>query len=450
MALARAIGAVFVALSAMMASVQAAQAQSLIRDAEIEAMLNEFTTPILVAAGLDPRAVDVYIVADPSMNAFVTGGQNIFLHTGIILEAETPNELKSVIAHEAGHIAGAHLARQAEGARAAYGPMLATMAAGILAAAAGEGGAGAALIASGQQFGMLSFFQYTQAAEATADQAAVQYMEATGQSAEGLIAFFERFRYQEVLSERRDPYFRTHPLSSNRVLSLREVVASQSNYGKPDPIEHQVALERAKAKIRGFMESPRRTFQRYPIEDTSIPAVYARSVAHHKSGALRDALVDVDDLIAREPENAHFHELKGQILFENGRAREAVPHYEEAVRLAPNEALMRMGLAQALIDGADDQRLDEAMEHLRIMLVREPNNSFAWYLRSRVHEAQGDLGLAKLAIAERHYFSDPPRSRAFAMRAREELDRGTPEHLRASDIIVALEASDAIRGARRR
>ncbi len=427
-----------------------AAAQSFIRDAEIEAMLREFTDPVLEAGGLQPEDVSLYVINDSSINAFVTGGQNIFMHTGTIIEAETPNQLIAVLAHETGHITGGHLVRQSEGMRAAMGPAIFAMAAGLLAALAGEGGAAAGLLSSSQQFAMLSFFQHTQAAESSADVAGTNYLEATGQSGRGMIEFFERFRYQEVLSEHRDPYFRTHPLSSARIEALRVRVAEMEHVDAVDTPEHIDMLDRARAKIIGFTEPLRVTLVRYPESDDSTPALYARSIAHFRAGSVAQSIVAVEQLIEREPENPYFHELHGQVLYENGRVEESIPPYARAVELEPDSALLRIGLAQSMIRADDDELLDEADEHITFALRDEPGNTWAWALRAEIFERRGDTPRAQLASAERFYHVDPARSRAFASQARGELQRGSPEWHRANDIVLTIDGAMAEEGARNR
>lgn len=429
-----------------------ASAQGLLRDEEIETMLDTFSEPIWEAAELNPHAVHIYIVGDPTMNAFVAGGQNIFFHTGIITEAERPIELKGVIAHETGHITGAHLARSGDFNRAAMGPMLITMAAGLAAIAAGEGAAGASLIGSSQYFGTLSAYTYSRGQESRADLAGAEFLEKTGQSVSGLISFFERFRSQELFSQqRRYPYFRTHPLSSDRITVLRERLAHEENADAVDPPEEVVMLARAKAKIHGFLDAPQVTFRLYPETDQSTEALYARAIAHHLAGSLNLSIETIDELIAREPDNPYFWELKGQVFYENGRPQLAVEPYERAIALKPDSALFRIGLAQSLIDLDDDARLDEAMDSLIAALAIEPDNGFGWYQRSRVHERRGERPLALLSSAERFYYQgDIMRARQFAMRAREDLTQGSPEWLRAADIVATSEAFAASRGPGRR
>jgi predicted Zn-dependent protease len=436
-----------------------AQAQSrgasIIRDSEIETMLREWSDPIFEAAGLNPSAVSIYIISDFSMNAFVTGGQNVFFHTGIIVAADTPNELKGVIAHETGHIAGAHLARFQDGSRQAMVPMFLSLAAGLLAAAAGEGQAGAALIASSQQFGMLELFQYTQAQESAADQAAIQFLEKTGQSGRGLIRFFERFEDQDLWRESRDPYFRTHPLSRARVADLQNPVAAQQFVDEPDTPENIERLKRVQAKIFGFLASPRRVFALYPDEDQSIYALYARSVAHHRVGSRDLAISHIEQLLALEPENPYFLELLGQIHFENGKAEEAIAPYRAAIARKPDDVLFRIGLAQALLNrggetGISAQRLDEAEDLLIFVATRERNNALAWMLRSTIFEQRGLRAHAQWAVAEARMITGAyPEAYQRARVALEGLTEGTVEHRRAQDIVRDARNQEAVQRALR-
>lgn len=428
-----------------LASLTPAAGQSLIRDTEIEHMLRDYTDPLLEAAGLQPADVDLYIIADPEINAFVTGGQNIFMHTGTIVEAENPLQLKGVLAHETGHIAGAHLARINDGAQAAQAPMLVTMGLGLLAVFAGEGGAGAALLASSQQFGQLSFLTYSRTQEAAADQAGLSYLEATGQSGQGLVEFFERFRYQEVMSQaRRFPYFRSHPLSSQRVAALRENVAAAEHFGVTDPPEEIDRLRRIQAKIFGFTADPQFVFYRYPETDASLPARYARAVAYYREAHLDLARVEIESLIADEPDNPYFQELYGQMLFESGLVEESIAYHARSVEIEPTAPLLRINLAIAMIATENPDYQDEAEQHLRVALDIEPDNSFAWYQLSIVHERNGDTPLAQLAIAEQSFaVGNNMRALQFAARARMQLDAGTPAWVRATEIESVARPTEA-------
>ncbi len=451
----RSLKSFFAVLLAMVISIMHAApafAQSLLRDTEIEETMQDYTTPILRAAGLSPSAVDIYLVNDPSLNAFVTRGQNIFLHSGIILQSDTPNQLKGVIAHEAGHIAGGHIVRSDYGNRSAYGAMLIAAGVGLAAILAGEGSAGALILGGSQQFGAIEALAYSRVNESAADQYAAQYMEATGQSAQGLIDFFDRFRAQEVLSNaRRYPYFRGHPLSSDRIDALRERVEESPYTNVTDTEVEQHRLEMAKAKLRGFLEGPQVVFSKYPPDDQSQPARYARAVAHYRAADLRNAIREIDSLITEEPDNPYFHELKAQILYESGQREKAIEPARKALELKPNAPLLEIALAQSLLETSDRSNVNEAIDLLKSALTVEQGNSYAWYTLSRAYGELGQDALAKYAVAEQAYaVGDLQRARSFAQRAQEDLVRGDPQWRRASDIIVVSDAQLAKKRSRRR
>lgn len=418
-----------------------ANAQGLLRDTEIEETLRDFSDPLLRAGGLSPRSVDIYLVNDPELNAFVTRGQNIFLHSGLILRSETPNELKGVIAHEAGHIVGGHIVRSDYGNRSAYGAMLLAAGVGLAAILAGEGAAGAAILGGAQQFGAVEALAYSRVNESAADQYAAEFLEATGQSGKGLIEFFENFRAQEVLSQaRRYEYFRSHPLSSNRIDKLRERVAESPYVDQKDSPEDLHRHEMMKAKLRGFLDAPQMVFYRYPLDDTSQPARYARSVAYFRTADMRNAVREIDSLITEEPENPYFHELKAQIYYESGQREAALPSAERALELKPDATLLKVALAQSLIETRDSAQVERAISLLKSALTQEPDYSFGWYWLSLAYAQQDQDALAKYASAERFYaLGDLESARSFAGRAQQDLPRNLPQWRRASDIIVVAE-----------
>jgi len=425
-------------LCVVMGSVLPAAAQSLLRDTEIEEVLEDFTTPILRAGGLSPDSVDLYIVNDPSLNAFVTRGQKIFLHSGLIMVSDNPNQLKGVIAHEAGHIADGRIARSDYQNRSAYGSMLIAAGLGLAAILAGEGQAGAAILMGAPQFGQINVLAHTRTGESVADQYAAQYLERTGQSGKGLIAFFDKFRYQEVLSSaRRYPYFRSHPLSSERIDVLREVVDRSPSRDAVDSEEDKFKLEMVKAKLRGFLDGPQVVFSKYPESDLSPPARYARSVAYFKGADLGNATREIDALIETDPTNPYFYELKAQILYESGRGEESMEPIRKAIELKPNAPLLQTAYAQALVESGTQEALEEAVTVLKSSLQSEPSNGMSWYVLGQAYGKQNEEPLAKYATAEQAYaLGNLERARSFAKRAQEDLERNTPQWRRASDIIV--------------
>ncbi len=447
----RLLAVIMVGLLAVFTLPGQASAQSLIRDTEIEETLRGYTDPFIRAAGLNTASVDLYLVNDRSLNAFVTRGQNIFIHTGIILEAKTPNQLKGVIAHEVGHIAGGHLVRRDRSNRSAYGAMLIAAGIGLAAILAGEGQAGAAILAGSQQFGVIEVLAYSRITEASTDQAAAKYLEATGQSGEGLVQFFEKFRYQEVLSNaRRYPYFRGHPMSSDRIDKLREIT-SESEYKSVKDTDVEIhALAMAKAKLIGFIDAPGTVFSKFPASDQSKPARYARAVANYRAADLHNALREIESLIAEEPKNPYFYELKGQMLYESGKGGQAIAPLRKAVALKPSAPLLEVALGQALIEKDTPDSVEEAIKHLKSALRKENTNGFAWYQLSQGYDRKKQPALARYAIAEQAFaVHDYQRARSFAVRAQDGLAQYPAQHRRANDIIVIADTQLARKRNRR-
>jgi len=428
---------------AVLTSAATAQAQSLIRDTEIEGIIHDWSEPVLDAMGLDPNEVEILLVNDNDLNAFATRGRIMGLNTGLILRTKSPNQLLGVIAHEAGHIKNRHTLR--DGAQnAGMQPMIMTMALGALAAIAGAPDAGAALLASSQYFGTLGALRYMQSQEGEADITGARALERAGESGKGMVEFFENFRSQEVFSDqRRYPYFRSHPLSSQRIEALRRPVEAASNYEKRDSPQRMAEHALVVAKIRAFMDAPNATLRDYPSSDASLPARYARAIAWYRDGQTQKALDAVDVLLTEQPENPYFWELKGQILFEEGRPAEAIGAHERSVQLKPDAPLLRINLAHALIETNDAAKLTEAEDQLKRALALEADNNLAWRLLSQAYSSQGKEGEARLASAE-YWFAlrRPDQAAQFAMRARDMLDRNSIEWRRATDIVLASGATE--------
>jgi predicted Zn-dependent protease len=430
----------FAALTMMLAFAAAspASAQGLIRDAEIEDTLRVYSTPLLEAAGLRADDVSIYIVGDQSLNAFVAGGQNIFVHTGLILAADNPNELIGVLAHETGHIAGGHLARQRDAVNRSMRTALVSIGLGLLAIAAGAPDAGAVLMASSQNFAMGNFVRHTQVQESAADQAALDYLTRTGQSPRGLIDFFnENIRPYEFMVRRVPPYLMTHPFTSDRVEALRERVQGSPLYDVQDSADFVRRFEFMKAKLVGFIQTQGQTLAAYPLSDTSQPARYARAVAYYRASDLPRARGEMDFLMREDPQNPYFQELMGQILFENGRAEEALPFNRRALELAPEQPLLQVALARALIAAEGREGADEAVPLLQAAIAAESDNAYAWRELAAARELRGERSLAELASAELNFsVGNYPAALSFAERARRELPRNTPSYQRATDIVT--------------
>ncbi len=441
----RATGCVL-AVSLALAPLVEAEAQSrragLIRDAEIEATLRAYADPIFAAAGLDTSAVQVHIVNDKRINAFVSNGMQIFIHTGLLMEAKTPNEVIGVLAHETGHITGGHLARLKEELEnrtiEAIIGILAGVAIGV-ASGSGEAGIGAATL--GQSIAQRNLLQYTQAQEGAADQAAFGLLEATHQSPKGMVDFFRVLARQEALSTiNQDPYMRTHPLTTARVDSAEAALRASPYADAKDPPELVERHQRMLAKLIGYLEPLGRVMTLYPEKDQSVAARYARAIAYFRVSRTEEALAAMDSLLAESPNDPFFIEQKAQILYDRGRLAEALPLYQQALDVAPHEPLIRMELAEAQVGLEDPALLEPAIANLNEVVRMEPKNARAFHLLATAYGRAGDTPMADLAQAEEFLARGKSKeAKRFAERALQGLKEGSPGWLKAQDIQFAAD-----------
>jgi predicted Zn-dependent protease len=426
------------------AQAQARGGLPVIRDAEIEQLLRDYTQPILKVAGLSKQNVQVVIINDRTFNAFVMDGKRIFVNSGALMEAQTPNQIIGVLAHETGHIAGGHLSRLRDELANAQTLAIITMLLGMGAMVAGGGSngagqAGAAAIAGSQQIALRTVLSYQRAQEEQADRAAVKFLNATGQSAKGMYETFKKFADNMMFSARQvDPYAQSHPMPAERVAGLTELAKTSQFWDKKDSTELQLRHDMMRAKISGFMEPGGTVLRRYPMNDTSLPARYARAISTYKHGNLRSAIQQIDSLIAAQPGNPYFYELKGQALLEGGRGAEAIAPLRRAVQMAPAAAtpLMQIMLGQALVSTNDPKHADEAVTMLRNALAREPEASGGYQQLAMAYGRKGDLAQADLASAQAAFTrGDIKTARELAARAKTRFPVGSPGWVKSDDIV---------------
>jgi predicted Zn-dependent protease len=428
----------------------AADRLSFIRDAEVESTIRAYVAPLLLQAGVTPESVRIHLVNDSGLNAFVAGGLNIFVHTGLMTRTENAGQLIGVLAHETGHIAGGHLARlQGAMENAAITSLGAMLLGAAAAAATGRGEFLAAGAMGGQEVALKDFFSFSRTQESSADQWAINALENTRQSTRGLLEFMEILGEQELLAaSRQSPYARTHPLARDRVSAMRAHVERSKYSDVQPPADWAERHARMRAKLTGYLEPIGRVLQRYKESDNSLASRYARAIAYYRRPDLPKALALVDSLIAERPNDPYFHELRGQMLEENGRAAEGLPSYQQAVKLAPDEPLLRMGLAHLQIELGDPALLDQAIANLQPALAVEPDNSRGWLDMAIAQGRKGNDAQASLAQAEHALLlRRMPDVTYHVNRAEKLLPKGSAAWLRAQDL---RERADRVREEERR
>ena len=420
----------------------AAQDAQILRDSETELLFRDISRPLISAAGLDPASVDVVLLGDPEINAFVATGQAVYIQSGLIQAADNVNQLQGVIAHELGHVAGGHSIRIQEGQKEAMGLTIATLVLGALAIAAGAGEAGMGIIAAGQQAAMGRFLAFNRAQESSTDSAGAKYLSGAGISGKGLLEFYGKLQNQEyrLAIYSKDSYGRTHPLSSERVQALEQKLQADAAWSRPPDPALEARFQRVKAKLFGFV-NPRQAVVKYPESDKGIPAHYGRAYAYHMSGYPDKALAETAALLATDPNDPFFLELKGQILLEGGKPAEAIAPLREATQRSQNSPLIAAMLGHALVSTEDRKNFVEAKQVLKAAVNRDNQNPFAWYQLGIIYDREGDISRAALATAERNNLEDKPRrALASAEAAMKGIPTGSPDWLRAQDIAMVSRA----------
>ena len=421
-----------------------AQSISLVRDTEIERVLHGYEDPLLIAAGLDPHIIRIYMVQDSSLNAFAMHGPaasettDIFVNTGLLMQLKTPNEVTGVLAHETGHIAGGDLTKDTRVMAKASIPMLIGMAAGMAAMIAGAGDAGMAIMGIGAQAAQSQFLSFSRAQESTADQRGQKYLLATHQSGRGMLDVFERMADQEAMSARyNSPFISDHPADRERIdLMQREVEASQYR-DVPDSPEAMHEFHMIQAKLIGFIEPVDIVLNRYPPSDMSEEGHYARAIAYFRQPDMQKALDEANTLVKLEPKNPYFWELLGQIYVEMSQPEKGVAPYQKSDDILPDAPLLRVSLAAAQLATETPQLAKPALENLKAALRQENDDTFAWFEAAQAYSELGNQPMADLSTAERYYTVGAMKTAAhFAMEAQRKLPKGTTDWQRAGDIML--------------
>jgi len=417
---------------------------SILRDAETEQFLKDISAPMAASAGLSPGALKLYVINDPEINAFVATGQAIYINSGTIEHSDNANELEGVIAHELGHIEGGDAVRSQDAMAAAGRITLLSLLAG-LAATAVAGPAGMLAMLAGQNAAMGKYLAYSRQQEGSADASAVRHLNDAHLSGKGMVSFFGKLRHEEYRLTPSytsiDPFAMDHPMTAERQATLQGDLQKSPWWNAPvDPVK-MARFQRIKAKLVGYLDDPPVVMNKFPASDQSLPAHYARAYAYHRSGYPDAAMREVDALVAAAPHDPYFLELKGQILLEGGKPKEAIPALREAVLQSRSNPLIAALLGNALVATEDPNDFKEAAQVLKVAVQRDDENPQAWYDLGLVYTRMGDEARASLASAERFSLQgDPQRALASAEIAIRGLPAGSPDYIRAQD--VALTARD--------
>lgn len=419
------------------------QDDTIIRDSEIEETLKSYISPLFKVAGLSPETLKIHLIVNKQVNAMASIGYQLFLFTGFLLEAKNVGQVIGVLAHETGHIADGHIERMIGHGEKMMAISVAHLLLGAAAAVAGSPEAGVAIGMGGVGVAQNEFLHYHRGQEAAADQDALRYLDKLGWSAKGLDEFLTILLKQEYLSSsRQDPYLRTHPLTRERVETVKRYLQLSKFTNAPFPKGFERKFQLMQAKLLSFLY-PAKALGVYDAADTSVAARYARAIAYYRLQDLTKSLDLLDELIKEEPHNPYFWELKAQILFENGKIQECLSTYEKAVHLAPHASLIKIQYAHALIEANDPTNFTKAETLLNAAYSKESENTLLWHLLAILYGRRQEEGLMCLALAEEGFLrGDPKVAKYQANRAIQKLKKNSVHWIRAQDLLSQVKQEE--------
>lgn len=409
---------------------------SLIDDTEIESVITELVEPIAVAANISPSRLNVYIVNDDEFNAFVMGGEDIYIYTGLLTRVRSPNALRAVVAHELGHTIGGHMAQMSARMEAEMKRAMVIQALGVgLMVAGGNPSMGAGVVAGASGIARQSMLSFSRDEERMADDMGVDLMIRAGMNPNGFIEVFDQMNEMTAHIESKiNPNAINHPLTAERLKNVREKLKSvKANTKKKDSTDVIERYALVRAKLIGYLDSFERIKTLYPNSDKSDAAIYARAIANMRAGNLNGAAVGTRTLISRKPNNPYFYELLGDLEYRSGNYDASVGAYEKALKLRPNSPQIQTALALVLIERGLGDDMSRAIELTKRSLLGGPAPLTYWVL-ARAYGS--DDGRADWAMAEYYRLQkNPKKSREYARRAKTRLKPNSPEYIKSDDIL---------------
>ena len=408
---------------------------SLINDTETERVIGELVAPLARAANIPDGRMKIHIVNDEDFNAFVMGGEDIYVYTGLLKQIKTPNALQAVIAHELGHTLGGHMAQMSDRMNAEMKRTMLIQALGIgLMVAGGNPTLGAGVLAGSSGVAQQSMLAFTRDEERIADNMGVDLMVQAKQNPNGFVTVLEQMHdLTGVLESRINPNRINHPLTTERLNNVREQIAQigdDKKWKTADVAEYELV----RAKLVGYLDTAQQVREKYPSHDKSDAAIYARAIANMRGGNLDGARVGTSTLISRNPNNPYFYELLGDIEYQFGHYDDSVSAYEKSLELTGNAPQIQTALALVLSERNKPGDNARAIEMCKRAILSEPAPLAYWVLA----RAYGDTDTGRNAWALAEYnkmIGKDAEAKSYAKRAQKKLKKNSPEYIKAGDIL---------------
>lgn len=411
-----------------------ADAAAIINDTETERFLSELISPVANAADISNDRLRIHIVRNDDFNAFVMGGEDIYIYTGLLMQIKSPDALQAVIAHELGHTIGGHMAQMSSRMAAEMQRAMLIQALGIgLMVAGGNPSLGAGVLAGSGGIAQQSMLAFSRDEERIADNLGLDLMVRAGQNPNGFVTVFEQMRDQTGEMESRvNPSRINHPLTTERLNNVRDRI-SKIEFTPDAKLEstRRDQFELVRAKLVGYLDTPARVRELYPYANKSDAAIYARAIAAMRAGNLDAARVGTRTLISRHGNSPYFYELLGDIEYQFGHYDDSVRAYEHSLGLLPNAPQIQTALALVLTERNAPGDNARAIELCKRSLLAAPAPLTYWVLARAYDDGRADWARAE-------YYSmigDDKNAKKYANAARGKLPASAPEYIKSGDIL---------------
>lgn len=413
-----------------------AKAASLINDTETERVITELITPLATAADIPNGRLRVHIINSNEFNAFVMGGEDVYVYTGLLMQIKSPDALQAVVAHELGHTIGGHMAQMADRMGAEMTRTMIIQALGIgLMAMGGDPSLGAGVLAGSGGVAQQSMLAFTRDEERIADDMGLKLMIQAKLNPNGFIEVFKQMENMTgVLESQINPNKINHPLTAERLGNIRTQIKKIGDDYVPQNApsdELRKEYELVRAKLIGYLDSAKNVAIIYPNSDTSDAALYARAISQMQVGNLDAARAGTLTLISRRPENPYFYELLGDIEYQLGHFDDSVDAYEKSLELTQNAPQIETALALVLTERNKPGDRDRAIEMCKRALLGGAMPLTYWVLARAYDDGRSDWARAEYY----HLIGNDAQAREYARRAQKSLRPNSPEYIKAGDIL---------------
>ncbi|WP_295447038.1 M48 family metalloprotease [uncultured Thiodictyon sp.] len=370
--------------------------------AYVETLGNELVAADKSAKG---NSFDFFVIDQPVVNAFAGPGGHVGVYAGLILTAQSENELAAVLAHEIAHVTQHHLMRGYEDQSRLNIPTIALMiASAILAAQAGSGQMGMAALTGIQAAAMQRQINVIREDEKEADNIGIATLAAAGRDPYAMAGFFGRLSKTSRLYENNAPEFlRTHPVDTNRIGDALGRAAEYRNHQRPDSLRflltharlREASYNRPEKSLAAFKASLREG--RYSNETAER---YGYALALLRSGQLDEAKAETARLLSAQPSLAEFIVLDARIDLKQGHTDAALDHLKQAISLSPGNWAMRIAYAESLASAGQPRK---AIEQLQAVERVRPGNPMIYELLSQAAIRSGEKGASFRYRAQQLY-----------------------------------------------